>query len=371
MSLLQLILQNFFSFIVLISIIVFIHEFGHFFVARLCGVKIDEFSLGFGREIFGFNDKKNTRWKFCLIPLGGYVKMYGDKNGASMPDLAEAEKMSEEEKKHSFIFKNVYQRIAIVAAGPIANFLLALVIFTFLFQVNGLNKVLPIIGEVMENSAAAEAGLQKGDKVMAIDGKEIKDFEAIRAIISESADKKLQLTISRSNDVVEIFVTPKFQSRKDFFGDEIKVGTLGVTASEIAHEDLNLGQSFIQAGKETYSVSVAIFKAIGELITGKRSVEELGGPIKIAKYTGKTVEMGATAILWFVAMISVNLGVMNLLPIPVLDGGHLFYYLVEVIFRKPLSPQVQKIGFQIGLSLVLTLMLFTTFNDIRQLIVGM
>lgn len=371
MALLQIILQNFFSFIFIISIIVFIHEFGHFYVARLCGVKIEEFSLGFGKEIFGFHDKKGTRWKFCLMPLGGYVKMYGDKNAASMPDVAESEKMSETEKKQSFIFKNVYQRIAIVAAGPIANFLMAIVIFTCLFQINGLNKVLPIVADVMENSAAFEAGLKTGDKIVAIDDKQINDFQAIREIISASADKKLNLTISRNGKVQSVEVTPKFQSSKDLFGDEIKVGMLGVTASQTSHEDLNLGQSFVHANKETYNMSIAIFKAIGELITGKRSVEEMGGPIKIAQYTGKTVQMGFTAVLWFMAMISINLGVMNLLPIPVLDGGHLFYYFIEAIFRKPLSQKIQKIGFQIGLSLVLTLMLFTTFNDIRQLIVGM
>ncbi len=371
MALVQLILQNFFSFIFLISFIVFIHEFGHFYVARLCGVKIDEFSLGFGRELFGFFDKKGTRWKLCLIPLGGYVKMYGDKNGASIPDPEAIAKMSAADKKISFVGKNVYQRLAIVAAGPLFNFLLAITIFTFLFQVNGLSTALPVVSEVLENSAASEAGLQKGDEILAIDAREVKTFEEIREVISQSADKKLRLKILRDGKNISVEVTPKFKANKDIFGEEVKVGMLGVMAGESSHQELNLGQSFVQANVETYHISIAIFKAVGELVTGRRSVEELGGPIKIAQYTGKTVEMGFLMVLWFVAMISVNLGVMNLLPVPVLDGGHLFYYLVEVICGKPLSPKIQKIGFQIGLALVLTLIIFTTFNDIRHLIAGL
>ncbi len=367
MALTQLILHNLLSFIGIISILVFIHEFGHFIVARICGVKVDEFSLGFGRKLFGFTDKKGTQWKFCLLPFGGYVKMYGDRNGASMPDAEVIAGMSPEDKKISFIGKNVYQRMAIVVAGPVANFLLAILIFTFLFKINGLNKVLPIVEEVLPQSAAFAAGLQKNDQVLAINNREIHDFNEIRESVTDISADELLFKIKRGEEVFEIAITPIVQSKKDFFGDEVKVKTLGISASQTSHQDLNLGQSFLEANKETYHTSMAIFKAIGELVTGKRSVEELGGPIKIAKYSGKTVEMGFTVVVWFMAMISVNLGVMNLLPVPVLDGGHLFFYLIEAICGKPLSPKVQKVGFQIGFSLVLTLMLFTTFNDIWQL----
>lgn len=372
MALTQLILHNFFSFIFIISFIVFIHEFGHFFVARLCGVKVDEFAIGFGRELFGFNDKKGTRWKICLWPLGGYVKMHGDRNAASMPDSEAIAKMSPEEKKKSFITKTVYQRMAIVAAGPIANFILAIFIFTILFRMNGLNIVLPIVDEVLPDSAAFESGLKKGDKILAIDGHEISDFNDVRiAVVSSLNDNlvfKIQRQISKNEKILEIKVAPKIQVRKDFFGDEVKLKTLGVSASQVTHQDLSLAQSFVHANSETYKTSIAIFKAIGELVTGKRSLEELGGPIKIAKYSGKTVDMGFTAVLWFMAMISVNLGVMNLLPVPVLDGGHLFFYVIEIIKKKPLSQKAQQIGFRVGLSLVLALMIFTTLNDIRQLI---
>lgn len=367
MILAQLILQNLFSFILIISLIVFIHEFGHFIVARWCGVKVDEFAIGFGKELIGFNDKKGTRWKFCLLPIGGYVKMHGDRNAASVPDVELVKNMSAEEKKISFLGKNVYQRMAIVGAGPVANFLLAIVIFTFLFRLNGVTTVAPVVDKVLEESAAFDSGLKKGDEVLQVDDIEIVTFDDMRAIVSMSADRKLTFKIKRDDKIIDVDLTPKTRITKDFFGDEVKIGMIGVSASEVNHKTLNLGQSFMRAHVETYNTSIAIFKAIGELVTGRRSIEELGGPIKIAKYSGKTVEMGFVAVVWFMAMISVNLGVMNLLPVPVLDGGHLFYYMIEAIFRKPLSQRVQQIGFKIGFSLVMTLMIFTTLNDVRQL----
>ncbi len=370
MAIVELILQNFVSFVLLISFIVFIHEFGHFYIARLCGVKIEEFSIGFGRELWGFTDKKGTRWKICPIPFGGYVKMFGDKNGASIPDEQAVAAMSESERKISFIGKNVWQRIIIVAAGPIANFLLTIYIFTFLFSVNGILISTPVVGEMLQDGAAAQSGLKSGDKILAINSRQISSFDQIREEVSQSADKKLQFRISRGEEEINLEITPKVQTTRDVFGDEVKIGMIGVIATQGEHKKLTVGQSFVEANKETYRISLAIFKALGELITGKRSVEELGGPIKIAQYSGKTVEMGFMVVLWFVAMISVNLGVMNLLPVPVLDGGHLFYYLIELLRGKPLSQKVQKTGFQIGMSMVLTLMIFTTFNDIKHLFVG-
>ncbi len=294
--------------------------------------------------------------------------MYGDKNGASIPDLEEAKKMTASEKKKSFIFKNVYQRIAIVIAGPVANFLLAILLLTFLFSANGLNTVLPVIDEVMPDSSALAAGLKKGDEILAINEKEINDFSEIRQTISTKVNHELTFTIKRGEEVFDLKIAQKYKVSKDFFGDEVKTPLLGISASKVDHQDLNIGQSFIQAHIETYKISIAIFKAIWELLSGQRSVDELGGPIKIAKYSGQTTSMGIIVVVWFMAMISINLGVMNLLPVPVLDGGHLFYYIIELIRKKPLPQKAQMIGFQIGMSLVLALMLFTTFNDIRHLI---
>jgi regulator of sigma E protease len=367
MAIIQLILHNLFSFIAIISVIVFIHEFGHFWVARLCGVKVDEFSIGFGKKLFSFRDKKNTEWKFCLLPFGGYVKMYGDRNGASIPDEKFIAEMSEADRKISFVGKNVWQRMAIVVAGPVANFLLAILIFVFLFKFNGQTTVLPVVDDVVENSAAFNSGIKKGDEILEINGSEIVEFDEIRNFVMNSANQEMSFKIKRSSEIIDLKVTPKIEKRKDFFGDEVEVATLGIAASQMSHNDLTLGQSFIEANKETYRISIAIFKALGELITGERSVKELGGPIKIAKYSGKTFDMGILVVLWFSAMISINLGVMNLLPIPVLDGGHLFFYIIEAIRGKSLSPNIQQFGFRFGMSLVLTLMIFTTLNDVWQL----
>lgn len=370
MQIIQLIFQNFFSFIAIISFIVFIHEFGHFFVARLCKVQVDVFSIGFGKELFGFTDKKGTRWKFSLIPLGGYVKMFGDKNGASIPDLELLKNMPEADKKKSFLFKNVYQRFAIVAAGPLANFVLTIFLMTYLLKANGLNTILPIIDQIVPDSAAFEAGLRQGDKILAIDETEISDFNSLRQKVAMSANQELHFKIARADKIIAFKITPKYQTTKDFFGEEVKVGMLGVTASQAIHQDLTLMQSVVEAHKETYHITKEIFRAVVELITGKRSVQELGGPIKIAKYSGKTVTMGINVVVWFMAMISLNLGVMNLLPVPGLDGGHLFYYLIEMVRRKPLSHKTQMAGFQVGMALLLALMIFTTYNDLRQLIGG-
>ncbi len=369
MDLLSIFLHNLFSFILIISLIVFIHEFGHYFVAKLCGVKIEEFSIGFGKELFGFFDKSKTKWKFCILPFGGYVKMYGDKNQASVPDYEIVKKMSAHERKISFIGKNVYQRFAIVIAGPVANFLLAILLMTLLFYKNGLNVVEPIVNDVVADSPAMDAGLKKGDKILKVNGQEIQDFTDIRTIVLTGLEPVISLEILRDNNEIIIKnVEPKLISQKDIFGDENKVRTIGVVADKLTTIDLNLWQSFLQSNKEVASISVSILKTLGQLITGQRSVKELGGPVKIAKYSGKTVDIGLEMVIWFMAMISINLGVMNLLPIPVLDGGHLFYYIIEAIRGKALPVKIQNYGYNFGLAIVLSLMVFTTINDIINLI---
>ena len=368
MSIIQIILHNLFSFVAIISVIVFIHEFGHFIVARWCGVKIEEFAIGFGKKIFGFQDKKGTEWKFCILPFGGYVKMYGDKNGASIPDIELIKKMSAHERKISFLGKNVYQRIAIVGAGPVANFILAIFIFTGLFKINGIAQVEPVVSEIVENSASFEAGIKKGDRILKIDNVEIEDFQKMRNLVVTGLEKDLNFKIQRNGEELNIIISPKIISQKDMFGDEIKIRSIGLIAENVIKKELSLVESFAEANKETFDISKSILKTLGQLITGQRSVKELGGPVKIAKYSGKTVEQGLIVVAWFMAMISINLGVMNLLPIPVLDGGHLFYYFFEAIKGKPLSQKVQTYGYNFGLALVLSLMVFTTLNDIFQML---
>jgi len=367
MALLQIILHNLFSFILIISLIVFIHEFGHFFVARLCGVRVDEFSIGFGKKLFGFRDKKHTEWKFCLLPFGGFVKMYGDKNGASIPDEELIKNMSARDRKISFIGKNVYQRIAIVSAGPIANFILAIFIFTALFRINGEAIIDPIVSDVVAESPSAIAGLKKGDRILTINDKKIDDFQDIRSTIITGVEPTLKFLILRDNQEIDLNISPKISEQKDIFGENAKVRTIGLIADNVIHKDLNISQSFIKAIHETFYISKTILKTLGQLIVGDRSFSELGGPVKIAKYSGKTVNQGILMIMWFMAMISINLGVMNLLPIPVLDGGHLFYYLIEAIRGKPLPAKVQSYGYNLGFSIVISLMIFTTLNDIFQI----
>lgn len=368
MDILNLILNNFLAFILIISVIVFIHEFGHYFVAKKCGVKVEEFSIGFGREIFGWNDKSGTRWKFSLLPFGGYVRMFGDRNAASVADAEEIAKMSAEDKKVSFYFQNVYKRIAVVAAGPIANFLLCILLLTVIFKVQGITKVLPIIDQVQENSAAAVAGIMIGDRILQVNDKKIKEFDELREHVVTNGEKPLNIVLQRGEEIKEVNLVPKIALSKNIFGDEQKTPLIGVGAGQFEYQKLNLGQAFIKANVETYNLSTAILKAIGELVTGQRSIKELSGPVKIAEYSGKSFSQGLMVVLWFMAMISVNLGVANLLPIPALDGGHLFYYLIEAVRGKPLPEKIQIIGFQAGFAVLITLMMFTTYNDIHNLI---
>ncbi|MES2676780.1 MAG: RIP metalloprotease RseP [Pseudomonadota bacterium] len=367
MAIINLIAHNIFAFVIILSIIVFIHEFGHYFIAKICGVRVEEFSIGFGKELFGFNDKSGTRWKFSLLPFGGYVKMFGDKNPASLFDGEKLQQMSLQDKKVSFYFQNVYKRIAIVSAGPIANFLLCILLLTVIFKVQGLTTVLPIIDQVQEESAASAAGILVGDKVLKINETTIKDFDQLRQIVIQNGEKPMQLVLQRGEKTVDVNLTPKIAASKNIFGEEQKTPLIGVGASQFEYHKLGLGQAFVQAHIETYNLSTAILKAIGELITGQRSIKELSGPVKIAEYSGKSMEQGFMMVLWFMAMISANLGVANLLPIPALDGGHLFYYIIEVIRGKPLPEKVQLMGFQVGFAILIALMIFTTSNDLYNL----
>lgn len=369
MQLIQIISHNIFSFILVISGIVFIHEFGHFFVARLCGVKVEQFSIGFGKKLFSFKDKKNTEWKFCLLPFGGYVKMYGDSNGASIPDFDLVKKMSENDKKISFIAKNVYQRMAIVFAGPLANIILAIVIFTILFRINGIARISNIIDDVVDKSPAMKAGLKPKDEIIEVNGKEVFDFNQIKTTIIFSVDEQIEFKVKRKDKIIDFAITPEYVETKDMVGDKTRIKVIGIVAGEVFYDKVNLWQSFIEANEESYQISVNIIRTLGHLIIGYIPVKELGGPVKIARYSSKTIEMGWNVVLWFCALISLNLAIMNLLPIPVLDGGHLFYYIIEAIIGKPISPRIQMIGYKIGFALVLTLMIFTTFNDVRNLFV--
>ena len=356
-------------FLIILSVLVFIHEMGHYLVARWNGVKVEVFSIGFGREIFGWNDKSGTRWKVSLLPLGGYVKMFGDADAASTPD-GDLRDMTEEEKKVSFHHKRLGQRTAIVAAGPIANFLLAIVLFAGLFMTAGQPYTPALIDGVTENSPAAEAGFQPGDRIVALDGTEIERFQDLQRVIALTVPgTELNITVERDGEAVTLPTVVGSSSREDGLGNSSQVGYLGVQRTG-AREFRELGpvEAVGAAFTETWNMTVGTLKAVGQIVTGYRSAEELGGPIRIAQMSGQAVDLGIGTAIWFAAILSINLGLINLFPIPMLDGGHLLFYAFEAVRGKPLGEQAQEYGFRIGLALVVGLMLFVTWNDISSLL---
>ncbi len=354
------------SFILIISVIVFIHEYGHFWVARRCGVKVESFSIGFGPEIWGWNDRHGTRWKFSVFPLGGYVKMFGDVGAASTPDEKKLKKMTAEEKRGAFHLKPLWAKAAVVSAGPIANFLLAIVILAFFFMYYGRPETTPEIGTVVEDSAAEAAGFQVGDIIMELDGKRIGRFEEIQRIVSLSPDIPLSFVIQRGETLIEGTITPTLSKSTDIFGNEVEIGLIGVASSTVNYKTLGPSAAIIAGVTETYSISVNTLKAVGQMITGTRSTDDLSGVLRIAKYSGQSTEKGIHTVLWFMAVLSINLGLINLFPIPMLDGGHLMYYAIEALSGRPLAERVQEYGFRIGFALLIALMIFATVNDLRH-----
>jgi regulator of sigma E protease len=358
-------------FLFVLSLVVFFHEFGHFLVARLCGVRILVFSIGFGPELVGFNDRHNTRWKISAIPLGGYVKFFGDDNAASVPDAPRLESMPESDRAKSFFFQPVYKRAAIVAAGPIANFVLAIVIFAMVFMLYGKQTMSARVDAVQADSAAAAAGFQPGDLVVSIDGQAIGDFEQMQRVVSESAGNQLDIKIDRKGAVLDLAATPALKEIKDNFGNVHRIGILGISRSTAA-EDLKsqpVGplQAVALGAEETWFVVDRTLSYIGGVIVGREAADQLGGPIRIAQISGQVASIGFVALIHLAGVLSVSIGLLNLFPIPLLDGGHLLFYAIEATRGRPLSERAQEVGFRIGLAIVVMLMIFATFNDIVHL----
>lgn len=357
-------------FIFVLSIVVFVHEYGHYIVGRWCGVGVKAFSIGFGRELFGWTDRHGTRWKVSAIPLGGYVKFEGDAGAASTPDHAGLAGMSAAERARSFHHASLPRRAAIVAAGPVANFILAIAIFSLTIFAYGRMELIPRVEAVQENSVAAQAGFRAGDLVKAIDGEAISNFADMQRIISGSAGEKLDFTVDRGGSVVHIEATPAVRELSTPFGKQ-RIGMLGVQGSrnpadaQVRHygplDSLKMGTL------ETWRVVDRTFAYLGKLIVGKESVDQLSGPIRIAQVSGHVAQMGLTPLLNLAAFLSVSIGLLNLFPIPMLDGGHLLFYAVEAVRGRPMSERLQEYGFRIGLALVLMLMLFVTWNDLMHL----
>ena len=357
-------LYTLFQFLLLLSILVFVHEWGHFIVARIFGVRVETFSIGFGREIFGWTDKKETHWKISWLPLGGYVKFYGDASAISNPAKM-LSRIPEKERNKCFHYKPIWQRFLIVFAGPAINLIFAVFLFTGLFAAVGQYVAKPVISEITPDSAAEMAGFQVGDRFLEVDGNTIETFNNIRPIVAMRGGEETLFVIERDGRIIELVATPEKVVEKDAFGNDISFGRLGVSSATMVKQEYNIFEAFAAGTKHTYTTFGLMIETIGRLITGSVSIKELGGPVKIAQYTGQSASQGLGSFISFMALISVNLGLVNLLPIPLLDGGHLLFYCIEAIKGSPISVKAQEMAAMIGLAFVLGLLFVLTWNDLR------
>jgi regulator of sigma E protease len=352
-----------FWFLALLTVLVFVHEYGHYIVARWCGVRVEVFSIGFGPELFGRTDSHGTRWKVSAVPLGGYVKMFGQ--GANLLEGEAGKAMTEADRQVAFDFKSVWRRMAIVAAGPIANYLFAALIFATIFAVHGKDVAAPVVGEVVAGSAASEAGLRSGDRIVSLNGTTIDDFNDIAEFVQLNLDQEIAIAFERDGAVQTVHARPKINVGKDALGNELRQGRLGIAAAGKADRiELGVPEAATEGVKRVFEVSALMLKGVWQMITGVRPANELGGVLRIGYLSGEIAQIGLWSLVHFAAMISVNLGLVNLFPVPLLDGGHLTYYAVEAVRGKPLGERTQEWGFRIGIAFVLGLMLFATWNDL-------
>jgi len=358
-------------FLFVLTIVVFFHELGHFLMARWCGIKVLTFSIGFGPEIVGFNDRYGTRWKISAVPLGGYVKFFGDENAASVPDHAAAAAMTEAAKKDSFVFQPVRSRAAVAAGGRIANFVLAIAIFAIIFMTVGKQTTSARVDTVQPGSAAQVAGFQPGDLVLTINGEKIESFSDMQRIVSVSAGEPLSIEVERGNAQITLKAVPQLKELKDNFGNAHRLGVLGISRSmapgDIKTEKAGPMRAIVMGAQETWFVVDRTLSYISGVFTGREAADQLGGPIRIAQVSGQVATAGFAALFHLTAVLSVSIGLLNLFPIPLLDGGHLLFYVIETIRGRPLSERAQELGFRIGLAIVLMLMIFATFNDILRI----
>ena len=358
-------------FLFVLTIVVFFHELGHFLVARWAGVRVLTFSLGFGPELVGFNDRHGTRWKVSAVPLGGYVKFFGDESEASTPSTEALANMTEEERADSFHHKKVGPRAAIVAAGPIANFILAIVIFTGMVMYYGKPSSIPRVDVLTPGSAAEAAGFKVGDVVLSIDGRSIESFVDMQRVVSTSAGSALAFRVKRDGGTIDLTATPALKEVKDTFGNTHRIGQLGIQYNARAEDARSTPVGSLEAVKigteQAWFIVTGTFKFIASVFAGAGSSEDVGGPLRIAQMSGQAASLGFQFVLQLCAALSVSIGLLNLFPVPLLDGGHLLFYAVEAVRGRPLSDRAQEMGFRIGLGLVLMLMVFATYNDILHL----
>ncbi|WDR05901.1 RIP metalloprotease RseP [Devosia rhodophyticola] len=354
-------------FLAVLTVIVFVHEMGHYLVARWNGIAIHTFSVGFGPELWGRYDRNGTRWRISAIPLGGYVRFVGDMNAASLPDPASAEAIDPALQPFLFVNKNVWQRISVVLAGPVANVILTFVILYVLLLGYGRYTIPPVIGSVVPQSVAEAAGFEAGDRILSVDGYEVRGFEDFQRLVATSPARNVDVILDRNGRTEELAIVPEAVEVKDRFGNNQRIGRIGVSR-DVENTDITLYrpnaiEAFGMTFEEIHFIVNRTGAFLGDFFVGRGDVEQLGGPVKVAKVSGEVASLGIIALINLTALLSLNIGIFNLLPVPMLDGGHLVYYLFEAIRGRPLSQRVQEAGFRIGFALVLALMVFTLFND--------
>lgn len=353
-------------FLVIFTLVVFVHELGHYLVARRCGVRVEVFSIGFGPEIFGRTDRAGTRWKVSAVPLGGYVKMFGEATGEEEEEVVPA-KMTAEERAVSFQEKSLLQRVAIVSAGPLSNFVFAMVVLAALFNTAGQPFTPPYVTGVQPTSPAAIGGLKEGDMILEIGGHTIRRFEDIQHLVRENPGVRLDVVVRRNGTEVPLTVIPEVRKETDRFGYVRKIGRLGIYGGSRQYVRRDLPAAIGHAVQETVFLTGATLSAVGQIILGTRTTDELGGPLRIAQVSAEMAQVGLVPSIWFLAVLSINLGLINLFPIPLLDGGHLLFYAAEAVRGRPIGPRAREVGFAIGLAVILALMLFVTWNDLVHL----
>ena len=355
-------------FLLVLTIIVFVHEMGHYLVARWNGIAIHTFSIGFGPELIGRTDKLGTRWRLSMIPLGGYVRFLGDMNVASLNDPNAVEEFDEQVRPHLFSQKNVWQRISVVLAGPLANIIFTFLVLYALLLSFGQYVTDPTIQEVLDNSVAQSAGVQAGDRVLQVDGYAVRGFSDFQRLVATSPDREVKILIDRLGQEIEISLIPKATQTTDRFGNTHRVGRIGVSRSISAEDYVKFWPSPLEAvsmaAEEMVFLVDRTFAFLADFFVGRGDVEQLGGPIKVAQVSGNVATLGFLALINLTALLSLNIGIFNLFPIPMLDGGHLVFYLAEAARGRPLSQRIQEAGFRFGMLLVGSLMIFTIYNDI-------
>jgi regulator of sigma E protease len=361
------------AFLFVLSIVVFVHELGHFLVARWCGVKVSAFSLGFGPEIYGFNDKHGTRWRLAWVPLGGYVKFMDDENGASMPMRERLDAMTPEERAGSFHAKPVWQKAAVVAAGPIANFILAIAIFAIFFMTIGTYTAAPRVDGVVAGSAAELGGFKPGDLILSVNGRRVETFQELQQKVNDNVGAELTIGVERAGKTLELKATPQLATIDDGLGGKARVGQLGIQRSikpqDVEHKIYDPISAVIKGADKSFGIVRSTFAYLGNVILWRQPADQLGGPVRIADASKKIAKLGLDQLVHFMAFISVSVGLINLFPIPVLDGGHLTFYAIEALRGKPLSEDTQEMAFRVGFGLIMALMLFAFWND-RFILLG-